>query len=111
MQCVHPSESALLIMSPSCCPAKVNVLLRLQGIAGTVVRNATGNLWQQQLPLNLTAQAKAGWNKITLQGKAVDPATSGVQTCECQPQTSATGQAICLKAAIFVTSLIAMQAP
>lgn len=51
------------------------------GIAGTVVRNATGNLWQQQLPLNLTAQAKAGWNKITLQGKAVDPATSGVQTC------------------------------
>ncbi|EFN51522.1 hypothetical protein CHLNCDRAFT_140227 [Chlorella variabilis] len=40
------------------------------GIAGTVVRNATGNLWQQQLPLNLTAQAKAGWNKITLQGKA-----------------------------------------
>lgn len=54
-------------------------------VAGrTVVRNATGILWQQQVPLNLTALLPGvpGWHKLTVQGKAVDADTSAVQTGE-----------------------------
>jgi hypothetical protein len=58
----------------------------LQGNGGTVVRNSTGFMLQQQVPLNLTAllPGAPGWHKLTVQGKAVDPVTNAVQTGECR---------------------------
>ena len=50
-----------------------------------MVRNSSGFMLQEQVPLNLTAllPGAPGWHKLTVQGKAVDPVTSAVQTGEC----------------------------
>ena len=57
----------------------------LQGINGIVVYNATGPLYDSQLPtpINLTAWLPTpGWHTLMVVGKTIDPLNRGVQTSE-----------------------------